>query len=148
LIDSGEIIRDYCLMSLQSVVYDTPESYSYKRTFYLYNSLYIVTDNYTDFHEVAARASAFPRRVYYKEEDLQKYQMSFVPMAEARQVRVVAGAIYALDVEVGNNPRGPRPFMRQGLEQSKHEVENNIRARTSEQLSRIRNKHYTVEIST
>jgi hypothetical protein len=125
---AGEELREQCMEVCNTVVYGSMVSKRYTRTRFLLFSLFLDTKYKTDYNERLARAQSRALAIYPKR--MKSYR--FVPHTggvASKEIRVTAGAIYSDHVEYGRGPnkkRGPRPFMRAGLDAGRRDVINVI----------------------
>jgi hypothetical protein len=133
MVRCGMVLRRRCVEAVNAAVYDTPRSTAYIRTGFLRATIYVATKRFNDYSERRAEGKWLVGAVLQgaDEEGWDNFGMSehdyhvanFLPVNREGQVNVVAAAMYAFDVEFGNNPRGPRPFMRPGGDSAAGEVE-------------------------
>lgn len=114
----GSSVRNIARNSVNNAVYRTPESKNYKRTRFLYETIYIATSDRSDYDECFARGLASAQAIYPKRDTTTTYQMLPQLVPPDRSVIVVAGSVYAEYVEYGNGHVGPRPFMRPAQEKA------------------------------
>jgi len=140
--DTGITVRESARRNLLNAVYRTAESKNYKRTRFLFETIYVSTAHRNDYAECYARGFALAIAVYPHQQVKNTYRMAPLVEAKKLEVQVISGSVYSDFVEFGNGKVGPRPFMRLTVEKAHpvavQSVDNYVRQYLSRAAQRAR----------
>jgi len=116
--DTGVAVRESARRNLLNAVYRTAESKNYKRTRFLYETIYISTAHRDDYAECYSRGFTLASAVYPHQQVKNTYRMAPFVRAKKLEVQVISGSVYSDFVEFGNGKVGPRPYMRPTIDKA------------------------------